>query len=356
MLNAIATGLIALPARHRQARRGRPAATTSSHQADPASPASARFPIRAPAHGLRLHLPRGAGRRRATGSCSTAPASASTCARPGSRRARPRPAASTSSGWSSRDADLRRHGRAGRHAAAARPTTYAYSLTSRPASASPASRSRCSAATTRSASRSAPCCWPSSTQSAQPAGLRGRTPTRSWRHPGRHRALRRHRLRSRAALRLEPPAAAGRRANCRAGRRRADSRRWRRDRRATGTAAAGRRGRRRAAGAAACRLGSLLVVGVARRCCPRSASSPAPTTSTSRPISAALGLAVPIALAGLGGLWAERAGVVNIGLEGMMILGTLGAPGPATREPLGRRPRRRSSSARSAACCTRSPP
>ncbi|MFJ5706165.1 MULTISPECIES: ABC transporter permease [unclassified Streptomyces] len=39
-------------------------------------------------------------------------------------------------------------------------------------------------------------------------------------------------------------------------------------------------------------------------------------------VSGALRLAVPIGMAGLGGLWAERAGVVNIGLEGMMILGT----------------------------------
>ncbi|HSO29265.1 MAG TPA: ABC transporter permease [Candidatus Sulfomarinibacteraceae bacterium] len=39
-------------------------------------------------------------------------------------------------------------------------------------------------------------------------------------------------------------------------------------------------------------------------------------------IAATLRFAAPILLAGLGALWAERSGVINIGLEGMMIAGT----------------------------------
>lgn len=40
---------------------------------------------------------------------------------------------------------------------------------------------------------------------------------------------------------------------------------------------------------------------------------------------AAVRLALPILFAALGGLWAERVGIINIGLEGMMVLGTWGA-------------------------------
>ena len=47
--------------------------------------------------------------------------------------------------------------------------------------------------------------------------------------------------------------------------------------------------------------------------------------TSSGTIMATLIAIVPILLAGLGGLWSERAGIVNIGLEGMMILGTWGA-------------------------------
>ncbi|GAA3849549.1 ABC transporter permease [Streptomyces sedi] len=47
-------------------------------------------------------------------------------------------------------------------------------------------------------------------------------------------------------------------------------------------------------------------------------------TATDQWVSA-MTFAVPIGLAGLGGLWAERAGVINIGLEGMMMLGLFAA-------------------------------
>jgi ABC-type uncharacterized transport system permease subunit len=47
--------------------------------------------------------------------------------------------------------------------------------------------------------------------------------------------------------------------------------------------------------------------------------------SSAGTIRAAIIATCPILMAALGGLWAERAGVVNIGLEGQMIMGTWGA-------------------------------
>ena len=44
--------------------------------------------------------------------------------------------------------------------------------------------------------------------------------------------------------------------------------------------------------------------------------------TTSGTFGAAIRLSIPILLAGLGGLYSEKTGVVNIGLEGMMIMGT----------------------------------
>ena len=63
-------------------------------------------------------------------------------------------------------------------------------------------------------------------------------------------------------------------------------------------------------------LGGLLVLSIVR------IITDADDITSSGTISSTLRVATPILLAGLAGLWAERAGIVNIGIEGMMIVGT----------------------------------
>jgi general nucleoside transport system permease protein len=73
-------------------------------------------------------------------------------------------------------------------------------------------------------------------------------------------------------------------------------------------------------------LGVVLLLSVAARFfTSRGADGSGSGLTGSSTVGTALGLAVPVILAGLGGILAERAGVFNIGLEGMMVMGTWGA-------------------------------
>jgi general nucleoside transport system permease protein len=66
-------------------------------------------------------------------------------------------------------------------------------------------------------------------------------------------------------------------------------------------------------------LGAVLLISIVR------VVTDAPGLDSAGTIHAAVLATCPILMAGIGGLWSERAGVVNIGLEGQMILGTWGA-------------------------------
>jgi ABC-type uncharacterized transport system permease subunit len=66
-------------------------------------------------------------------------------------------------------------------------------------------------------------------------------------------------------------------------------------------------------------LGAIVVVSAVRLV------TNADDITSANTLRAAILSACPILLAGMGGLWSERAGVVNIGLEGQILLGTWGA-------------------------------